>query len=74
MPKALASAHEAAVAAVQSILTAEIDHGEVARGKYDFDVTGHYARADVFQLTVNEHPQVAVRVNEHAVIDSPDRD
>jgi nitrilase len=27
---------------------------EIARGKYDFDVTGHYARPDVFQLHVNE--------------------
>jgi nitrilase len=58
----------------EGIVTAEIDPGEVARGKYDFDVTGHYARPDVFQLTVNEHPQTAVRVNQHAVIRSPDRD
>jgi hypothetical protein len=27
---------------------------EIARGKYDFDVAGHYARPDVFQLFVNE--------------------
>ena len=38
------------------ILTAEIDLGEIARGKYDFDVVGHYARPDVFQLHVNEKP------------------
>ncbi len=38
------------------ILTAEIDLGEIARGKYDFDVVGHYARPDVFQLHVNERP------------------
>ena len=25
-----------------ALLTAEIDPGEVARGKYDFDVTGHH--------------------------------
>jgi nitrilase len=29
---------------------------EVARGKFDFDVVGHYARPDVFQLIVNERP------------------
>ncbi|MBV9956186.1 MAG: carbon-nitrogen hydrolase family protein [Pseudolabrys sp.] len=38
------------------ILTAELDMGDIARGKYDFDVTGHYARPDVFHLTVNERP------------------
>lgn len=38
------------------ILTAEIDTGEIARSKYDFDVVGHYARPDVFRLHVNETP------------------
>jgi nitrilase len=33
---------------------------EIARGKYDFDATGHYARPDVFQLHVNERPAVPV--------------
>lgn len=40
----------------ECILTAEIDLAEIARGKYDFDVTGHYARPDVFRLEVNERP------------------
>jgi nitrilase len=39
-----------------AILTAEIDLGDIARGKYDFDVVGHYARPDVFRLHVNEKP------------------
>ncbi len=39
-----------------AILTAEIDPAEIARGKYDFDVVGHYARPDVFRLHVNEKP------------------
>ena len=39
-----------------TILTAEIDLGDIARGKYDFDVVGHYARPDVFRLHVNEKP------------------
>ena len=34
--------------------------GEVARGKYDFDVVGHYARPDIFQLTVDEAPKAPV--------------
>ncbi len=38
----------------EGILHAELDMGEVIRGKVDFDVVGHYARPDVFQLIVNE--------------------
>jgi nitrilase len=38
----------------ECILTADIDLGEIARGKYDFDVVGHYSRPDVFRLHVNE--------------------
>jgi nitrilase len=50
-----------------AILTAEIDPGEVTRGKYDFDVTGHYARPDVFRLMVNERAQPAVSTNAQPV-------
>jgi nitrilase len=38
----------------ECILTAEIDVGEIAEGKFDLDVVGHYARPDVFRLEVNE--------------------
>ncbi len=38
----------------ETILIADLDMAEIARGKYDFDVVGHYARPDVFQLLVNE--------------------
>jgi nitrilase len=55
----------------EAVLTAEIDIREIARGKFDFDATGHYARPDVFQLAVNEHPQASVRVNQPAVILHP---
>ena len=40
----------------EGILFADLDLGEVARGKIDFDAVGHYARPDVFQLIVNERP------------------
>ena len=40
----------------EGILYAELDLGEVARGKFDFDVVGHYARPDVFRLIINERP------------------
>lgn len=45
------------------ILTAEIDLADIARGKFDFDVAGHYARPDVFRLMVNETSQTAVQTN-----------
>ena len=45
------------------ILTANLDLDEVVRGKYDFDVSGHYARPDVFRLNVNESPAPSVVTN-----------
>ena len=36
-----------------SILTADLDLDEIPRGKYDFDVVGHYSRPDIFRLHVN---------------------
>lgn len=41
----------------ETILYAQIDPAEVIRGKYDFDVAGHYARPDVFQLSVDVAPK-----------------
>ena len=35
------------------MLTAEIDIGDIARGKFDLDVTGHYARPDIFTLSID---------------------
>ncbi len=43
-----------------AILTAEIDRGQIARGKYDLDVCGHYSRPDIFKLSVNESAQSPV--------------
>jgi nitrilase len=44
----------------EGILFAELDMTEIPRSRFDFDVTGHYARPDVFQLTVNEQPNAPV--------------
>ena len=44
----------------EEILFADLDRGDIARGKFDFDVVGHYARPDVFRLTVDERPQAPV--------------
>jgi nitrilase len=38
------------------LLTADLDLGRIAEGKFDLDVAGHYARPDVFRLEVNEEP------------------
>ena len=45
----------------ETILYAQIDPAEVMRAKYDFDVTGHYARPDVFELVVDTRAKPAVR-------------
>lgn len=45
-----------------AILTAEIGVGAISRGTFDLDVVGHYARPDLFQLTVNTAPAQAVRL------------
>jgi nitrilase len=37
----------------ETIRIAELDRRLIARGKFDLDVVGHYARPDVFRLTVN---------------------
>jgi nitrilase len=44
----------------EGILYADLELGEIPRGKFDFDVTGHYARPDVFHFWVNQEPQPPV--------------
>jgi len=39
----------------ETILIADLDLDEIIRGKYNLDVTGHYARPDIFKFGVNEH-------------------
>ena len=52
----------------EGILYADLDMGEITRSKLDFDVVGHYARPDVFQLLVNESPAEPVKI-----IPTPDK-
>jgi len=44
----------------EGILYADLDLDDVARGKFDFDVIGHYARPDVFKLIVDERAKSSV--------------
>lgn len=48
----------------EGVLYASLDMSAIARGKLDFDVVGHYARPDVFQLHVNTRPAPPVRFEE----------
>jgi nitrilase len=44
----------------ECVLTADLDRADLVRSKFDFDVVGHYARPDVFQLTVNDRAATPV--------------
>jgi nitrilase len=44
----------------EAILRADLDLDEIARGTFDLDVVGHYARQDVFRLTVDDRPLAPV--------------
>ncbi|KAF4373976.1 hypothetical protein F8388_007882 [Cannabis sativa] len=40
----------------EALISADLDLGEIARAKFDFDVVGHYARPEVLSLIVRDHP------------------
>jgi nitrilase len=44
----------------RGLLVAKIDTAELVKARYDFDVVGHYARPDVFSLSVDERPKKSV--------------
>lgn len=48
----------------EGMLFADLDLVQIAQSKFDFDVVGHYARPDVFQLIVNEKPAQPVTYEE----------
>jgi len=48
----------------ETILYADIDLRDLVKGKYDLDTVGHYARPDIFSLTVDRRPMPAVRFDD----------
>ncbi len=44
----------------EMVLTANLDLDEIARGKFDLDVVGHYARPEIFRLVVDRRARDAV--------------
>ncbi|MFE0025295.1 carbon-nitrogen hydrolase family protein [Amycolatopsis sp. NPDC059021] len=44
----------------EGLVTAEIDPAEVVAARRDLDVSGHYARPDIFTLTVDQTPRPGV--------------
>jgi nitrilase len=46
----------------EMIIYAEIDRDSIRKAKFTLDVAGHYARPDVFQLTVNRDPNTMINV------------
>ncbi|KAH1159179.1 hypothetical protein GLYMA_11G180900v4 [Glycine max] len=40
----------------EALISADLDLGEIARAKFDFDVVGHYSRPEVLSLIVKDHP------------------
>jgi nitrilase len=45
----------------EGTLFADLDLAELSQARFDLDVTGHYARPDVFRLIVNEKPTPPVK-------------
>jgi nitrilase len=58
----------------EAVLTADLDLDQIVRGKFDLDVTGHYARPDVFRLIVDTRSKQAVTSGPLEGEADPDRD
>lgn len=44
----------------EGLISAQVDLSDIVKARYDLDVSGHYARNDIFQLTVNEQARSGV--------------
>ncbi len=56
----------------EEILIAEIDPASLRGPRFQLDVAGHYARPDVFDLTVHRTPRPMVRVVEEGQEEEPE--
>lgn len=52
-----------------TILTTDLEYSDITRGKFDFDVTGHYARPDTFRLCVSERKMKPISDSVDALAD-----
>lgn len=41
----------------EGLLVAQVNSEDLLKARYDFDVSGHYARPDIFSLSVDERPK-----------------
>ena len=53
------------------LLVADLDLDDIARGKFDLDVVGHYARPDIFRLTVDRSARSPVILRSPAEDEPP---
>lgn len=44
----------------EGLVAAEIDPRAIAEARFDLDISGHYARPDIFTLTLDETPRAAL--------------
>ena len=58
----------------EAILYAELDPAAARASRHEFDAVGHYARPDVFRLTVDTRPRVPVVISSDRMADGSEAD